>query len=189
MTSTGKLQLFFKVKCQIYHSIYVFSNHLKYVKLWYHFYFLVCLLLSFWAMCLSPISHEPCGCYGVSLGRQQWYAEPPTPWCNRTERKPTAPSSTWMKLDVESEKESRGAGDMGLKGLNGFWLLRNWSVRVQDWRAAHLDPMCTRIWFILLLFFLHVTAINQIIFLKTIYSVISLSSKTGEIYQLSFHGT
>lgn len=38
LTSTSKLQVFFKVKYQIYYSIYIFLNQFTCVKLCYHFY-------------------------------------------------------------------------------------------------------------------------------------------------------
>lgn len=38
LTSTSKLQVFFKVKYHIYYSIYVSLNQLTWVKEYYHFY-------------------------------------------------------------------------------------------------------------------------------------------------------
>lgn len=38
LTSIRKLQVFFKVKCHVYHSIYVFLNHLTFIKECYCFY-------------------------------------------------------------------------------------------------------------------------------------------------------
>lgn len=153
-TSTSKLQLFFKVRGQIYYSTYVFITHLMcktVIPFWLGSHlFLMCLIKFLHNVPQPDFSHEPSGFYCMILHsavmRFRIFSRS---CCNRINCKPTTvlcinmdESQRWVKKEYWGMVWDRRAR---LKGFNWSLLLTNLCAWAPDWRASQLYPMYTRI--------------------------------------------